>query len=131
MKEIILKHMLDIVYGDDIEEDAKESFIYFLMACGAYDEFIKHFDIKSFIAYKEIICDNDSYMAFYQIIPHSFSWCGTYHGYAFWEMMYKIHRMILYYKYKQKIIKPNDRVIRKIYVFLFKLNDYFKEIGLK
>lgn len=158
MEDISLKNILDDIFGNDIKDNDKESFISFLKICGAYHEFIKHFNIERFKSYKEIVYENDAYFAFYNILINSFPWRDTYDGYSFWYAMSRLHHLILYVKYKKKLIKPNLRLTyrmkmdntflseefeiikydlnkskvknKNIYMFLSKLKVYFKEIGL-
>lgn len=158
MKNNNLKDILDDIFGNAIQEDDKQSFIYFLKICGAYNEYIKRINIKGIKSYKEIRCENNTYLAFYNIIPNSFIWSNTCDGYRFWNSIHKLHHMILYCKYKKNIIKPNDKIInimemendylltridyikwelsisksknKLIHMFISKLKDYFNEIGL-
>lgn len=157
MEEINLKNILDDIYENDIQNNDKYSFIYFLIACGAYEDYIRHINVKSAKLSKKVLYDNNAQLSYYNLIGNSLSWSDTYNGYRFWHAMQMLHHTILYFKYKKNIIQPNDRMIRlmdniclysqfyhikyelevsktknkKIWVFISKLKDYFNEIGLK
>lgn len=153
-----LDNILYDVFGDDITDTERQSFIYFLKGCGAYDKYMENLDIVELKKLKEGLYGKNSQITFYNIIPSSFTWQNTKDGYAYWKIISTLHKIIFTIKYQKNIIKPNDGLIwyfgfhgyslhynmvtinhllsiyqikdKKINLFISKFNEYCKENNL-
>lgn len=153
-----LDNILYDVFGDDIKYTDRQFFIYFLKACGAYDEYIKNVDIHMLKNTKEELYGKSSQVTFYNIFSSSFTWIERKDGYAYWKIISTLHKIIFSIKYQKNIIKPNDGLIwyfgfhgyslhynmvtinhllsiyqikdKKLNLFISKFNEYCKENNL-
>ena len=103
---MIILYIYD-VFGDDIKYTDRQFFIYFLKACGAYNEYINNLDIKM-LKDSNGLYGNNSQIKFYNIFPSSFIWEDTKYGFEYWRIISNLHKIIFCIKCKKNIIKPND-----------------------
>ena len=101
-----LKHILDDIFGDGIQDNDKKSFICFLKGCGAYDEYMNNLEIPILKESNELY-ENNSYVAFYHIISSSFLWENTKDGFEYWQIISTLHNFIINIKCQYNIPKPN------------------------
>ena len=105
MEDDILYKKLCNVLGDNMSPTEIESFISFLRACGAYNEYIKEINLERLKSFFEKICYGDFYNFLYNIIASSFAWHETDKGFQYWRIIQNLHRLILNIKCKCNLIE--------------------------
>lgn len=117
------------VFGDDIKDTERQSFIYFLIGCGAYYEFMNNLDVNILKASRIGMYENNSLITFYSIIACSFSWNSAKDGFDYWEIINRLHRIIIYIKIKKNIILPNRRMTKYLLICNFSIPNEMERIN--
>ena len=129
MMKYNLKGILYNVFGDDIKYTDIQSFIYFLKLCGAYNEYMVNLDINILKASKDEMYENNSLITFYSIIACSFSWNSAKDGFDYWDIINRLHRIIIYIKIKKNIILPNRRMTKYLLMCNFSIPNEMERIN--
>ena len=119
MKEYKLYELLHEFLGDNISSNEIESFMYFLKACGAYDEFIKEMDMEK-LKLANIYYSEECYLLYYNIISISLEWKETNSGVVYWKIINNLHQSILIIKCKNKLLDKSNKlydVLAKRYIY--------------
>lgn len=98
-----MKESLYKILGDKISFTEIESFIYFLKACGAYNEFIKEMDEKRIMQSFDRLYMQNYYLLYNNIITASFVWKKTNSGFEYWGIIHYLHQIILTIKCQYKL----------------------------
>lgn len=127
--EYNLDNILYDVFGDDIKDTERQSFIYFLIGCGAYYEFMNNLDVNILKASRNGIYDKNAQITFYSIISCSFTWINTKDGFDYWEIMSRLHKIIFYIKIKKNIIIPNRKMVKYLLICDFSIYNEMEKIN--